>query len=294
VDSRRPGTRSVGWTLQREIVLVGAWGPAILLQLAHPLLARAIADHSSFREGRFGRLTRFSRTLEAMLRLSFGTDAEARAVAARINAIHDRVHGALPSAAGAFPAGTVYSAHDPALLTWVHVTLVHMNLRVYELFVTPLSTAVKDRYCAEASWIEPHLGIPPGSVPRRLHDLDDYLDRMLCTDTIEVTDTARALANDVIFPPAPRVAWPMLALMRLVTIGLLPARVREGYGFAWDDGRQARLRRAAGVLRRVLRCTPSVMRHWPSARRAVKERSRASGAEDRSPGAAAPTWGPGS
>jgi ER-bound oxygenase mpaB/B'/Rubber oxygenase, catalytic domain len=38
-----------------------------------------------------------------------------------------------------FPKGTPYSAHDPALLAWVHATLLEMNLRAYELFVGPLT-----------------------------------------------------------------------------------------------------------------------------------------------------------
>ena len=52
--------------------------------------------------------------------------------------VHDRVHGELREAAGIFAARTPYSAHDPALLTWVHATLLDMNLRVYELVVAPL------------------------------------------------------------------------------------------------------------------------------------------------------------
>src|SRR5206468_12400185 len=148
----RPRTpRDVGtiaWKLQREIILLLAWAPAILLQLAHPLVAQGVADHSTFRLASWGRVGRFQRTLEAMLRLSFGTEAEARLVIARINAIHDNVQGRLREVAGVFPAGTRYSAHDPSLLAWVHATLVDMNLRVYELFVDCPSVEEKDRYCA--------------------------------------------------------------------------------------------------------------------------------------------------
>ena len=45
--------------LQREIVLL-AWGPAILLQFAHPLVARGVADHSAFRAERWGRARAFT------------------------------------------------------------------------------------------------------------------------------------------------------------------------------------------------------------------------------------------
>src|SRR5919201_5623043 len=97
-----PGVGPVSWQLQREIVLLLAWGPAILLQFAHPLIARAIADHSTFRVERWGRLRRFHRTLNAMLGLCFGSEAESRNVVARINAIHNRVQGQLPEAEGVF------------------------------------------------------------------------------------------------------------------------------------------------------------------------------------------------
>ncbi|MGH8573509.1 MAG: oxygenase MpaB family protein, partial [Gammaproteobacteria bacterium] len=53
--------------LQREIVLLLAWSPAILLQLAHPLVARGVADHSTFRTERYGWRRRLHRTIDAML-----------------------------------------------------------------------------------------------------------------------------------------------------------------------------------------------------------------------------------
>ncbi|MBI3629639.1 MAG: DUF2236 domain-containing protein [Candidatus Rokubacteria bacterium] len=73
-------------------------------------MARGVADHSAFRVERWGRSRRLHRTLDAMLRLSFGTEGAARAVVARINAIHDRVHGRLPESAGAFPAPPLRAA----------------------------------------------------------------------------------------------------------------------------------------------------------------------------------------
>jgi uncharacterized protein (DUF2236 family) len=259
---------SVAWRLQREIVLLLAWAPAILLQLAHPLVARAIADHSTFRTGRWARVRRFQQTLDAMLRIAFGDEREARAAIARINATHDRVHGRLPEPAGVFAAGTPYSAHDPRLLAWVHVTLVAMNLAVYERYVGSLSAADQDRYCEEASAIEPLLGIPDGTLPRSVAALHRHLEERLASGEIVVTELARALARDVIYPPVPRVAAPIAALMRLPAVGLLPVPVREGYGFAWSPRHETLLRLSAASIRNLLRVTPSVVRHWPAARRA--------------------------
>jgi uncharacterized protein (DUF2236 family) len=265
---------SIGWRMQREIVLLLAWGPAILMQLAHPLVAQGIADHSAFRTQRHGRVRRLFHTIDAMLQISFGTDEQARAVVARINAIHDRVNGRLSEGAGVFPGGTPYSAHDPALLAWVHATLLDMNLRVYELYVGRLSMEDKDRYCAEASAIEEPFGIPCGRLPRRFADLDHYMTTMLANGDIAVGDNARLLAREILHPPAPRLAAPALALVRLWTIGLLPSRIRQGYALDWSPRRERTLRVSAGLVRTALRVTPSVVRHWPAARRARRRAER--------------------
>jgi uncharacterized protein (DUF2236 family) len=264
---------AVGWKLQREIVLLLAWAPAILLQFAHPLVARGIADHSTFRtEGR-GRMRRFHHTLSAMLHLCFGTEQQARAVLARINAIHGRVSGLLPETTGVFPAGTAYSARDPALLAWVHATLLDTNVRVYELYVKPLPVEERDRYCAEASAIEEPLGIPEGRLPRSFGELRHYMDALYASGEIVVTDAARTLARAIVYPPAPRLAGPVLWLIRLTTVGLLPPAIREGYGFPWDSRSEATLRLSARLIRHTLPLMPPVVRHWPAARRAPARRA---------------------
>jgi uncharacterized protein (DUF2236 family) len=267
------------------MILLLAWAPAILLQLAHPLIARGIADHSRFYTERHGRVRRLHRTLHSMLHLCFGSEPEARAVVARINAIHDRVSGQLPEAAGTFAVGTPYSAHDPALLAWVHATLLDMNMRLYELFVGPLVLEEKDRYCAEASAIEEAFGIPRGQLPRSFSELRRYMDAMYDSGQIAVTDVAKTLALAIVYPPAPALAGPLLAPMRLTTIGLLPPTIREGYGFHWDGRAEARLRLSAGLARHALPLLPGFARYWPAARRAVRRQrgqvGRGAGGEPR-------------
>ena len=209
-----------------------------------------------------------------MLRLCFGPEPEALAVVARINAIHDRVHGQLPESAGSFPAGTTYSARDPALLAWVHATLLDMNLRVYELFVHAMPGEEKDRYCVEASAIEGHLGIPVGLLPRSVRQLQRYMDAMLASGEISVTDAARTLARAIVCPPAPGLAAPVFWFMRLTTIGLLPPTIRTGFGFSWGPRDEAMLRGSALLIRTLLPLTPSILRHWPAARASSRAAGR--------------------
>jgi uncharacterized protein (DUF2236 family) len=257
-------------------VLLLGWGRAILMQFAHPLVAAGVAEHSAFRAERFGGWRRLHRTLGAMLALTFGEGPQAQRAADAINAIHERVHGRLARAGGAFAAGTPYSARDPALLGWVHLTLVDSFLLTYERCVHALSAAERDAYCAESAEIEPVLRIEAGTLPRTASALRSALAERMASGEIVVTETARALARGVLHPPMSAPAWPALAVMRLVTVGLLPPALREQYGFAWNARRAAALGVTTAAIRRLLPLAPPVVRHWPAAREAAR-RARAAG-----------------
>ncbi len=254
--------------VNREAVVVLGWGRAILLQLAHPLVAAGVGAHSGFDAGMLAYVRRMRRTIGSMLSLTFGTESEIRETAGRINAVHHRVHGRLDCAVGGYPAGTPYDATDPALLTWVHATLIDSQLRTYALFVGPLARDEEDRYCAEAAQVGPLLGVAASELPDTKERLDGYLHRMQQEDRLAVGAGARRLAEALLAPPGRRWVAPALWLGRLTTVGLLPASIRDGYGFGWCEKDARRLRSAAAVLRAARRVTPPVLREWPAARKA--------------------------
>ena len=255
-------------------MLLLGWGRAILMQFAHPLVARGVAEHSAFRAEAFGGWRRLHRTLGAMLALTFGDREQAQRAADRINAIHERVDGQLPHAAGPFAAGTPYSACDPALLAWVHATLVESFMLAYERYVRRLSPAERDAYCAESADIEGLLRIPAGALPRTAAALESYVAGRLASGEIRVTDTARTLARGVLYPPMSAPAWPALAVLRVATVGLLPPALREAYGFRWDYRRATALSASTAVIRALLPLVPSIIRHWPQSRAAMKTARR--------------------
>lgn len=263
----RPGPGSVSWQINREILVVAGWGRAILLQLAHPLVAAGIDGHSNFRGGLSSGIKRLRSTIGAMLSLTFGSDEEAIAAAAGINVIHDRVSGSLSFPAGRFPAGARYSAHHAELLRWVHATLVDSIPRTYELLVGSLTDAEQEHYCVDVVVMEPLLDIPTGLLPRSRADLDTYMSDILCSCTMAVTDGSRRLARAVLFPPGWRLVWPVFRPVQLITIGLLPSAVRHAYGFEWTDRDARALVRWTTVLKFLLRVTPAVFRHWPASRK---------------------------
>ena len=256
---------TVARKINREVVVLLGWGRAVLLQLAHPLVAAGVSDYSTFRSDGRGYTARARRTIGAMLALTFGDEEEARAIAAQINAIHGRVSGTLRDASGVFPAGTRYSASDPDLLRWVHATLVDSVPLAYERFVGPLTPEEKARYCAEAAMIGPLLGIPGGLLPHSLAEHERYMREKLGSGQIEVTETARRLAHSLLFPQLGPASG-LFSFVRLTTIGLLPPSIRQGYGFSWDVQDEHALDSFTRRVRRVRQWLPPRLREWPAAR----------------------------
>jgi uncharacterized protein (DUF2236 family) len=255
--------------INREAVVLLGWGRAILLQLAHPLVAAGVGDYSRFRRGPRGYLRRARSTVGAMIELTFGTPEDARRIVRRINGIHDHVHGRLDRAVGIFPAGTPYSARDPRLLCWVHATLIESMVVAYELFVDPLTPEEKDRYAVDAAWLARELGVDADQLPRSYREVEAYLQACYGSGEIAVGEPARTLAGALLSPPLGPAAAPLFRLTRLITMGLLPDPVRAAYGFAWSPQRERSFRRAVGFIRRARRLLPAVFREWPAARMAA-------------------------
>lgn len=255
------------WQVNGERLVALGWGRAILLQLAHPLVAAGVARHSTVRSSRAAPYVRFRATLAAMRALTFGSDAEAAAAAAQINRIHDTVHGTLGTDLPGLPASTAYSAHDPALLAWVHVTLVDSMLLAFERLVGPLTAAERDRYCAEARLAGDWLGVPIDRLPATAAGVHDALEDARRKGDLQVTAAARSIARQVVRPPFGWMGGPASAFIRRLSIGLLPDDIRAQYGFDWSDADERKLARGMRLVRRLRTRAPAWLARWPEARR---------------------------
>ena len=235
-----------------EAVLLLGGGRALLMQLAHPFVAQGVADHSGFEADPFARLRG---TLNAMTTIVYGTQEQATRVAAEVKAVHRRVRG------------EGYYANDPALLLWVHATLVDTALRIHGRFLRPLSDREARQFYDESKILAEILGVPMRAQP---DDLDDF--RAYMRDTVaslEVSDCGRALARKVFRPQVPwfagPVTEPVMRLAHQITVGLLPRPLREGFGFSWDARRKAALLAAGAASRQVLPRLPAPLRRLPVA-----------------------------
>jgi uncharacterized protein (DUF2236 family) len=262
----RPAPGGITWTIAGERAAVLAWPRAILLQLAHPLVAAGVAQHSGFRAGPRAAFTRLHATIGAMRQLVFGSDAAADATVRRIMSVHDRVNGALHEGAGPHAGGARYSAHDPELLLWVHATLLDSHVRILEPVLRPFTADERDRYCRETASFAVMLGAASGDVPRTWQQVQDYLSAQIASGRVTVGADARALAPAILRPPFGRLVWPLQRAGELLTVGSLPPAVRDAYGFTWNDTRERRYARAVGTLRAIRARTPDLFARWPEAR----------------------------
>ncbi len=230
-----------------EPVLLFGGGRALLLEIAHPLVAAGVAEHSDFRRDPFGRL---QRTLDAMTAIAFGNRATALEAARGVERAHARVAGVLENGAGRFPAGARYAGRDPDLMLWVWASLVDTALVVYQRFVAPLDAVALDAYLAEQRVVARVLGIPAARVPERHADFRRYFDAMLEGNTLCVTPGACEIADAVLAAPGRLVG---AGVMRSLTAALLPARLREAFGLAWDPARAERIEALTASVRSLRR-----------------------------------------
>jgi uncharacterized protein (DUF2236 family) len=251
-----------------ERLVVLGWSRAILLQLSHPLIAAGVFEHSGFRSSPLAAIQRLHHTTQAMLAITFGDERRRRGAIEGIRRIHTRVNGTLREAVGPFAAGTPYSAEDPALLLWVHATLIESVLVTYEQLVRPLSREALDDFCAASAPPSIELGMREADAPISWKELQDCLRRTYESGAIAVGPQARELADALLRTSLPGPLAPARWLSGLLTVGLLPSDIRTGYGLEWNATRQHRFDRLSAAIRVLRHVTPAPLALWADARHA--------------------------
>jgi len=245
--AKRPGPDSIFWRVNADPLVLLAGGRALLMQLAHPAVARGVADHSDFRQRP---LRRLRRTLDLTSRLAFAPPQRQSEAADAIRRAHSGVRG---------PG---YSALDPDLQLWVHATLIDSSLAAQRAFNRPLSDDDEETYYQQSISLGPVLGIPRSVYPTDFTGFVRYVEQMLDL-TAKPTAEALALCPHVLRPVrgVPRALFEPLTQ---ITSGLLPDQLREAYGLAEPGPWFRWARSTAPALRRLV---PSSMWELPEARR---------------------------
>lgn len=253
----RPGLfdeHSITRRINRENILLLGGGRALLMQLAHPMVAAGVDEHSDFRANPIRRLRR---TIRMTMAIVFGDRETALAAARGVNQVHARVQGA------------GYRALDPDLLLWVYATLADTALVTYEVFVKRLLPAEREEFHQEFKLLGELLGIPRDRFPDTVGDFDAYMEQMVSSGPVRVDARARDLAAQVMRPRVWLLRGPVMIPLNVVTTGLLAPALREQFGLPWGPRQQRAYRVAVAVVPRVIALTPPLLRVWPRPGRSI-------------------------
>ena len=253
------GPGSVSWKVDREAIVLLGGGRAALLQLAHPFVAHAIAQHSQTQHDPIGR---FRRTFENVFAMVFGDLEHAIGSARRVHAIHTKIRGAIDEHVGTFARGARYQANDEGALFWVQATLLDTSIQVYELVLGELSAEDRERYYRDGRRFSLLFGIPDAAMPPDYPSFQAYMARMLASETITVGRPARQM-RQFLFQPPRRIHTPLAAWYRIFTAGLMPARLRAQFDLPFGPAERAVFAASVPALRTVHRALPKRLRYFP-------------------------------
>jgi uncharacterized protein (DUF2236 family) len=249
------GPGSVSWKINRESALFLAAGRAALLQLAHPWVAAAIAEHSTTLHNPVGR---FHRTCRVMFTIVFGTLDQALEAARQLHRRHSGIRGKMPETFGPFAQGSEYYANDVAALRWVFATLVDSALLAYELVLPPLTAAERRQYYVQSRITAALFGIPREELPSSLQEFRAYFESMLQSSTLVVSGAGREIAQELQSGAGTWLRPPFW--YRTLTTHLLPSRLREEFQLPYNKREQRSAERALRWLPTLYSSLPASLR----------------------------------
>lgn len=187
---------SVSWRVQSDPAAIAGGLSSLFMQALHPLAMAGVFEHSSY-DADFW--PRFQRTAEYVNTVNFGTVSQAHAAAARVRRIHSHIKGVDSI------TGRTYSAGDPELITWVHVTEVYGFLTAVQRAGLGLTLAEMDQYYAEQVPVAQLLGATV--VPSNRREVEEYFQKM--RPELVCSPRTRNGAQLLLAPPMP---WKVQAL----------------------------------------------------------------------------------
>ncbi|QRP45577.1 oxygenase MpaB family protein [Amycolatopsis sp. FDAARGOS 1241] len=221
----------------RDLLLAGQ---VLVLQVAHPVVAAGVRDHSDYTEDPWTRLMRTGASLSIYV---YGGEAGARYEAERLRKLHRTFTGV--------DGGRRYSALDPAAYAWVHATLVKVPVDVQRFFGRPLAKDELDEYYAQMCDIGRLLGVRERDLPPDWPAFERYYAEQVASFRPNEAITTLFETIGAVPNPArwlPDRWWPKLragqANAQLFLIrATLPPPLRERLGLRWTSADQHRFDR---------------------------------------------------
>ena len=224
-----------------QMVLLGA-GSTVMYQLAMKGVGLGVAEHSTTLRRPVDRLRT---TLTFIYVMTWGTEAEKRAVARMVNKMHAPVRS---------PGR--YSAFDPDLQLWVAATLAKNGEWLYEKVFGAMDAATKER-CYRESWVYgTALQVKPEMWPPTRADFERYWEQSLAL--CEPDPAVQEYVKQLLTPRG--VLGAFIPLQSLMTRGNLDPRTREIMALPWSERDQRRYDLFWKVFVPVYRLVPRPLR----------------------------------
>jgi uncharacterized protein (DUF2236 family) len=246
------GPDSVSWRVHKEVTVLFGGARALLMQAAHPLVVAGADQTGMYERNPWKRL---QRTLILTYTMTFGTRAEADAAAAKINEVHERVHGVDRV------TGKRYDALDPELLLYVHACLVDSALLFERLTVGALDDAGRQRFHEEQMLAAELCRVPRDSIPPTVPALRAWLADVEDRGDLQVTAGARKVLDLFLDPPAEAEWRPILRGVSRLACGTLPPVIREQYGIPFGPSRRAAMSATFPAIRALRPFLPARFRY---------------------------------
>jgi uncharacterized protein (DUF2236 family) len=246
------GPDSLSWKINRESALFLGAGRAALLQLAHPWVAAALAEHSTVIDRP---IARFHNTFRIVFGMIFGSLDQALAAARHLYALHAQIRGELPADVARWKRGSRYEANEIGALRWVFATLVESAVLAYNCVLPALTVAEREQYHAECITLAALFGLPALALPESWEAFAMFNRQMHESVDLGVSDAARAMAHNLLRGAGSWLRPPHW--YRALTVEWLPERFREEFGLDFGIAEQ----QSAAQARRFL---PAIYRRLPS------------------------------
>jgi uncharacterized protein (DUF2236 family) len=249
------GPHSVTWRVNSESAVFLGAGRAALLQLAHPWVAAALAQHSTLLHDAVGR---FHSTFRVIYTMLFGTRAQATEASRQLYQLHTGIRGELPHAVGPYLRGEHYEANEVAALRWVYATLVESAILAYEFVLPPLTSADRQQYYEESKRMAALFGIPAAALPVNWEAFTQYTAAMFRSPQLSVDAAARALGHSVLSGGGTWIRPPHW--YKALTAWWMPPRLQSEFGLDFGTPEQQAVDRAARWLPRIYPSIPGLLR----------------------------------
>jgi uncharacterized protein (DUF2236 family) len=239
----------------------------LVLQVAHPMVGAAVAEHSVYKTDPYGRLWR---TATSVIRQVFGGYRTAEE-GQRLMQLHQDIKGVDGQ-------GRRYSAMNPAAYVWVHASLFDAWRVFLRDYGPGLSRDQERQLFDEWRRVGLLIGCQDRLLPRDVPEFNAYFDEML--PTLENNEVVQDLLySSVKAPPlVPQflMDWasrPLLLLQRSFVAETLPSDLAERFGLSrsrWTDRHEQFLHLVSWGMGFI----PGFLRRSPFALYAMRKTSR--------------------